>query len=67
MYKKFLFNFKLLMNNYTKYEIFAIMLNFLTKYFIDINLLTITINNATFNDTLRKHFRNKVKKQFNYI
>ena len=67
MYKKFLFNFKLLMNNYTKYEIFAIMLNFLTKYFIDINLLTITINNATFNDTLRKHFRNKVKKQFNCI
>ena len=67
MYKKFLFNFKLLMNNYTKYEIFAIMLNFLTKYFIDINLLTITINNATFNNTLRKHFRNKIKKQFNYI
>ena len=67
MYKKFLFNFKLLMNNYTKYEIFAIMLNFLTKYFIDINLLTITINNATFNNMLRKYFRNKVKKQFNYI
>ena len=67
MYKKILLNFKLLMNNYAKYEMFAIMLNFLTKYFIDIDLLTITIDNAAFNDTLRKHFRNKVKKQFDYI
>ena len=55
-------NFKLLMNNYAKYEMFAIMLNFLTKYFINIDLLTITIDNTTFNNTFRKYFRNKVKK-----
>ena len=67
MYKKILFNFKLLINNYTKYEMFAIMLNLLIKYFINIDLLTITINNTTFNNTLRKYFRNKIKKQFNYI
>ena len=67
MYKEILLNFKLLINNYAKYEIFAIMLNLLIKYFININLLTITINNTTFNNTLRKYFRNKIKKQFNYI
>ena len=67
MYKKILFNFKSLINNYTKYEMFAIMLNLLIKYSINIDLLTITINNATFNNTLRKYFRNKIKKQFNYI
>ena len=66
MYKKILFNFKSLINNYAKYEMFAIMLNFLIKYSINIDLLTITINNATFNNTLRKHFRNKIKEQFNY-
>ena len=67
MYKKILFNFKSLINNYAKYEMFAIMLNLLIKYSINIDLLTITIDNVTFNDTLRKYFRNKIKKQFNYI
>ena len=67
MYKEILLNFKLLINNYTKYEIFTIMLNFLIKYFINIDLLTITINNTTFNNTFRKYFRNKIEKQFNYI
>ena len=67
MYKEILFNFKSLINNYTKYEMFAIMLNLLIKYSINIDLLTITIDNAAFNNTLRKHFRNKIKKQFNYI
>ena len=55
------------MNNHAKYEMFAIVLKFLTKYSIDTDLLTITINNAAFNDTLRKHFRNKVREQFDYI
>ena len=67
MYKEILFNFKSLINNYAKYEMFAIMLNLLIKYSINIDLLTITIDNAAFNDTLRKHFRNKIKEQFNYI
>ena len=67
MYKKTLLNFKSLINNYAEYEMFAIMLNFLTKYFIDTDLLTITTDNAAFNDTLRKHFRNKVKEQFDHI
>ena len=55
------------MNNHAEYEMFAIVLNFLTKYSIDIDLLTITTDNAAFNDTLRKHFRNKVKEQFDHI
>ena len=55
------------MNNHAKYEMFAIMLNLLIKYFIDTDLLTITTDNAAFNDTLRKHFRNKVKEQFDHI
>ena len=67
MYKEILLNFKLLIHNYTKYEMFTIMLNLLIKYFINIDLLTITINNTTFNNTLRKYFRNKIEKQFNYI
>ena len=67
MYKKALFNFKSLINNHAKYEMFAIVLNFLTKYFINTDLLTITTDNAAFNDTLRKHFRNKIRKQFDHI
>ena len=67
MYKEILLNFNSLMSNYVKYEMFALMLNFLTKYSIDTDLLTITTDNAAFNDTLRKHFRNKVKEQFDHI
>ena len=67
MYRETLLDFKSLMNNYAKYEMFAIVLNFLIKYFIDTDLLTITTDNAAFNDTLRKHFRNKVKKQSDHI
>ena len=67
MYRKALLNFKSLMNSHAEYEMFAIVLNFLTKYSIDTDLLTITTDNAAFNDTLRKHFRNKVKEQFDHI
>ena len=67
MYREALFNFKSLMNNHAKYEMFAIVLNFLTKYSIDTDLLTITTDNAAFNDTLRKHFRNKIREQFDHI
>ena len=67
MYKKALLNFKSLMSNHAEYEMFAIVLNFLTKYSIDTDLLTITTDNAAFNNTLRKHFRNKVKEQFDHI
>ena len=67
MYREILLDFKSLMNNHAEYEMFAIMLNFLTKYSIDTDLLTITTDNAAFNDTFRKHFRNKVKKQFDHI
>ena len=67
IYKKTLLDFKSLMNNHAKYEMFAIMLKLLQKYSIDIDLLTITTDNAEFNDTFRKHFRNKVKKKFHHI
>ena len=67
MYRKILLDFKSLINNHAEYEMFAIMLKLLTKYFIDIDLLTITTDNAAFNDTLRKHFRNKIKEQFDHI
>ena len=67
MYRETLLDFKSLMNNHAEYEMFAIVLNFLTKYSIDTDLLTITTDNAAFNDTLRKHFRNKVKEQFDHI
>ena len=49
------------MSSYAKYEMFAIMLKNFQQYFINTNLLTITTDNAKFNDTLRKHFRNKMK------
>ena len=55
------------MNNYAEYEMFAIVLKFLQQYFIDIDLLTITTDNAEVNDTLRKHLRNKMEKNFDYI
>ena len=55
------------MNNHSEYEEFAIVLKFLQQYSIDTNLLTITTNNAKFNDTLRKHFRNEMKENFDYI
>ena len=67
MYRKALLDFKSLMSNYAEYEMFAIVLNLLTKYSIDIDLLTITTDNAAFNDTLRKHLRNKVREQFDHI
>ena len=67
MYREALLDFKSLMNNHAEYEMFAIVLSFLTKYFIDTDLLTITIDNAAFNDTLRKHFRNKIREQFDHI
>ena len=55
------------MNNHAEYEIFVMMLRFLQQYFINIDLLTITTDNAEFNDTLRKHFRNKVREHFYHI
>ena len=67
MYKETLLNFKSLINSHAKYEMFAIMLIFLTKYSIDTNLLTITTDNAAFNNTLQKHLRNKIREQFNHI
>ena len=67
MYREALLDFKSLMNNYAEYEMFAIVLNFLTKYSIDTDLLTITTDNAAFNDTLRKHLRNKIREQFDHI
>ena len=67
MYRETLLDFKSLINNYAKYKMFAIVLKLLTKYYINIDLLTITTDNAAFNDTLRKHFRNKVREQFDYI
>ena len=55
------------MNNHAEYEMFAIVLKLFQKYSIDIDLLAITTDNAKFNDTLRKHLRNKVKKKFHHI
>ena len=67
IYKKALPNFKLLMNNHAEYKMFVIVLKFLQQYFIDTDLLAITTDNAKFNDTLRKHFHNKMKEHFHYI
>ena len=55
------------MNNYAKYEMFAIMLKLLQQYSIDTDLLTITTNNTEFSDTLRKTFRNKRQKRLYHI
>ena len=55
------------MNNHAEYEMFAIVLRLFQQYFIDIDLLTITTDNVEFNDTLRKHFRNKMKKNYDHI
>ena len=55
------------MSNHAEYEMFVIVLKFLQQYSIDADLLAITTDNAEFNDTLRKHFRNKIKEHFHHI
>ena len=55
------------MNNHAEYEMFAIVLKIFQQYSINTNLLTITIDNAEFNNTLQQYFCNKIKQDFDYI
>lgn len=54
-FKKILLNFKSLITNHFEFEMINIVFLLIPKYFIKSGLLIITIDNALFNETLRRH------------
>ena len=55
-FKEKLLKFKSFVDRHTNWQMINIVLKLLIKYSIDDRLLTITIDNASFNKRLRKHF-----------
>ena len=55
-FKEKLLEFKSFVDRHTSWQMINVVLKLLIKYSIDDRLLTITIDNASFNEKLRKHF-----------
>ena len=55
-FKEKLLKFKSFVDRHTNWQMINVVLKLLIKYSIDDRLLTITIDNASFNEKLRKHF-----------
>ena len=55
-FKEKLLKFKSFVDRHTSWQMINVVLKLLIKYSIDDRLLTITTDNASFNEKLRKHF-----------
>ena len=64
-FKEKLLEFKSFVDRHTNWQMINVVLKLLVKYSIDDRLLTITTDNALFNEKLRKHFSMLLLNTFN--
>ena len=64
-FQKLLLAFKPLLTNHTRWEMINVVLLILIRYAFDSDLLTVTTDNASFNQTLQSHLSNLLQQKFN--
>ena len=64
-FQKLILTFKSLFINHTKWEMINVVLLILIRYALDFDLLTITTNNASFNQILRSNLNNLLQQKLN--